>query len=77
MAAMMLCLAGYRVGTVLPMLAGRDKGEMLELEVGMEPVSCRAVKPVVDSSCSDLAVHTTELAFPPTDGFWGEVCSCS
>lgn len=76
MAAAMSHLAGHRVGTVLPMLVGRDKGEMLGLEVGMEPVSCcvwpcRAVKPVVNSSCSNVAVCMTKLVLPPTDGFWG------
>lgn len=74
-AAAMLYLAGHRVGTVLPMLVGRDQGEMLGLEVGIEPVSCcmwpcRAVKPVVDSSCLNVAVCMTELVLPPTDGFW-------
>lgn len=76
MAVAMLCLGGHRVGIVLPKLVGRDKGEMLGLEVGMEPVSCcvwpcRAAKPVVDSSCSNMAVHMTELVFPLTDGFRG------
>lgn len=75
-AAVTLHLAGHRVGTVPPMLVGRDKREMLGLEVGIEPVSCcmwpcRAVKPVVDSSCLNVAGCMTELAFPPTDGFWG------
>lgn len=72
----MLHLAEHRVSTVLPMVVGRDKGEMLGLEVGMEPVNCRmwpcrTVKPVVDSSCSNVAVCMTELIFPPTVGFWG------
>lgn len=54
-----LHLAGHRVGMILPMLVGREEGEMVGLEVGMESVSCcvwpcRAVKPLGASSGEQL-----------------------
>lgn len=73
-----LHLPGHRVGMALPILAGREEGETVGLEVDVEPMSCCAcpVKLLGDSggggdgNCSNVAVRMTKLTFPPTDVFW-------
>lgn len=81
MAPETLHLAGHRVGMALPTLAARGRGDSgAGGECGAHELLC--VFPAVatklfgdscgsDGSCSNMAVHMTDLTFSPTDGFWG------